>query len=91
MKKRDKIELYTELSTFSTLNEVESVDYFLHKKEQAFCEQVIKIVFCRNNFKLNLTFKMSKYVEKCIYNSYQKVMLLKSEKIRYIKKGNYER
>ncbi len=60
-KKRDKIEFYTKLSTLSTQKSAESVDYSTLKKEQTFCGEIIKIRFCRKNFKKRLTFEKSKY------------------------------
>ena len=38
-KKRDKIELFTKLSTLSTLIGMENVDYFLHKKNKRFVDK----------------------------------------------------
>ena len=47
------------LSTFSTLIALDLGDYSEERKEQMFCEVMIKMDFCRKKPKNRLTFKSS--------------------------------
>ena len=52
-----KIGIYLKLSTLSTLNYVNLVDYLHETNERTFCEEMIKMTFCRKKLKTLLTFK----------------------------------
>ena len=55
--KGGKTSVFHNLSTLSTLKGSISVDYSGIKKEQMFCELVIKITFCRKKVEKILTFE----------------------------------
>lgn len=55
--KGGKTSVFYILSTLSTQKGSISVDYLRVKKEQTFCELVIKITFCRKKVEKILTFE----------------------------------
>lgn len=58
------------LSTFSTLIALDLGDYSEERKEQMFCEVMIKMGFCRKKWKNGLTSEKSKSRKKFLENVY---------------------
>lgn len=56
-KKGGKSVNFANLSTLSTQNYVNLVDYLDETNERTFCEEIIKMPFCRKKLKTILTFK----------------------------------
>ena len=70
LKKGGKITVFTILSTFSTLIVANLGDYSSVRKERMFCEEIIKIRFCRKKMENGLTSKKSNIRKKFYENVY---------------------
>jgi hypothetical protein len=72
-KKGGKISVFQRLSTLSTLNGINSGDYSMLKKEQMFCEVIIKMHICRKKSKKTLTFENLIISKKFAEDVYMKI------------------
>lgn len=63
-KKGGKTVVFHKLSTLSTMKQVFFVDYLKAKNKQMFCEDVMKMIFCRKKREMILTFEKLKYTNK---------------------------
>lgn len=87
-----KTEVSIELSTLSTENEGDLGDYSRQIKEQAFCEEIMKMIFLTRKRKKILTIKKSNIgnktrenvytMRKSDYNKYDQRVLLKESGYR---------
>lgn len=61
---------FCNLSTLSTQKPVILVDYSPKTKEQAFCKQITKFIYCRKKLKCILRFESSNFGKKKLLNVY---------------------